>query len=163
MSSWEQRPIEIANLLNPAFCSILLSGCISAYQKEKKEGLPYPLSFLILPLILYKPTRDILPRTSATKMHMWLQDNPEVQINFSSRVHSLIPYTKEAILFGMNIGTIEINKIGNLVITSKKVKKPKWADNSESITCIKKANFIGKWLSQAGTPSSIYIMWGIRI
>ncbi|WP_414577239.1 three component ABC system middle component [Anabaena sp. CCY 9402-a] len=60
MQSWEQRPLEYANLLNPAFCSIILHNAIKGYQNEKKQGMPYPLLFLLLPLVLHNSTRNAL-------------------------------------------------------------------------------------------------------
>jgi hypothetical protein len=56
MSAWNDRPTEIANLLNPAFCALLLAQAVRGYQEETKVGLPYALAFLVLPLVLHKPT-----------------------------------------------------------------------------------------------------------
>ncbi|BDA67679.1 hypothetical protein CAL7716_018450 [Calothrix sp. PCC 7716] len=106
MRSWQERPVEYANLFNPAFCSILLQNAIKGYQKEKKQGIPYPLLFLVLPLVLHISTRNALPKTTVTKLHIWLQKQPEVRVGFAERASYLVPYTKEALAFRMQTGII---------------------------------------------------------
>ncbi|MHC5731680.1 MAG: three component ABC system middle component, partial [Nostoc sp.] len=102
MQSWEQRPFEYANLLNPAFCSILLRNAIKSYHAQKKQGMPYPLLFLVL----HGSTRNALPKTTVTKLHIWLQRQPEARVGFGDRTSYLVPYTKEALAFGMQTGII---------------------------------------------------------
>ena len=72
---WSERPIEIAHLLNPAFCSTLLFESITGYKQENGSGMPFATAFLVLPVVLHKPTRDHLPKSIATKLHAWIQDN----------------------------------------------------------------------------------------
>src|SRR6266699_1933084 len=76
MIRWEERPVEIANLFNPAFCGEILRRCISSYQQTNSLPLPYPLLFLVLPIILHRDTRErISPRQRLT-LHAWLQKHP---------------------------------------------------------------------------------------
>lgn len=162
MIAWNERPIEIANLLNPAFCSMLIFEAVAGYEEKSVNGMPYPITFLILPMVLHKYTRELIPKTLRTKLHIWLQKNPEVKVQFSERTRQLVPYTKESILFGNQSKTLEFNENGNLTRLAKKIKKDKWPENSESHFCRKKAHFTGRWLAEAGSIESIYIMWGIR-
>ena len=37
MRSWDYRPDEVKNLLNPAFCGRVIYGTISEYQKNTKK------------------------------------------------------------------------------------------------------------------------------
>ena len=164
MQSWEQRPFEYANLLNPAFCSILLQNAIKSYQVQKKQGMPYPLLFLVLPLVLHSPTRNDLPKTTATKLHSWLQQHPETRVGFGDRTSNLVPYTKEALAFGMQTGIISICDAGKFTCVKGKLRRNlavSWSKDTEPAICCKKAEFIGRWLAQAGEVSTIYTMWGI--
>lgn len=161
MLHWEKRPIEVANLLNPAFCSILLRDSVETFQIENRQGMSYPLSFLILPLVLHKPTREALPRTTRTKLHTWLQEKPEVRIGFAERARQLVPYSKEAIIFGLQTGIIEVNENGDLIPYSKRLKELSGGDEVEPSICRKKAQFLGRWLAKAGDLPTILIMWGI--
>ena len=132
MRSWQERPIEYANLLNPAFCSILLQKAIRGYQKQKQQDMPYPLIFLVLPIILHSSTRQVLPRDTRTKLHIWLQRQPEVRAGFSDRAKNLVPYAKEALIFGMQTGIIDISASGQFTWVKGKLKSilpVSWSDD----------------------------------
>lgn len=161
MLHWENRPEEIANLFNPAFCSILLFDAIKGFQSEKKTGLPYPLIFLVLPLILHKSTREGIPKNIRAKMHVWVQKYPEFRINFSERTKNLVPYAKEALSFGIQQGTIEITENATLSARKNMSLKSPWNEEDEPAICRKKAKFLGRWLAKAGDVTTIFAMWGI--
>ena len=55
MRRWEERPIEVANLLNPAFCGRLLYQSIVGHSEYESKDMPYVLFFLVLPLVLHAP------------------------------------------------------------------------------------------------------------
>lgn len=161
MQAWEKRPVEAANLLNPPFCSLLLRDAIKGFQKEDAKGMPFPLMFLTLPLVLHKPSRIILPSTIRTKLHVWLQRKPEVRVGFSGRVRNLVPYTREGLIFGMRAGIINAAEDGKVVCTKKRLARKCWPSDSEPAECSQKAEFVGRWFAQAGGVSTIFAMWGI--
>lgn len=80
MDSWEKRSPEVANLLNPAFCAVILYATVAEYQKKAKSGVPFPLLYLLLPIVLHQGTRSRI--NSKTNMVVWLQRNPDVLIVF---------------------------------------------------------------------------------
>ena len=162
MLPWKERPIEIAHLLNPAFCSLLLYDCIASFQENVPLGMPFTLSFLVLPIVLHKSTRESLPRTVHTKLHVWLQEKPQVRIAFAQRTRELAPYTREGILFGLRSGNIDIDT-GKLLVVNNLNDSNLWSDKEETSVCRKKAKFVGHWLAQSGSVSSIFVMWGIRL
>lgn len=162
MLVWEKRPIEIANLLNPAFCSMLIRDSIEGFHKEDRQGMPYSLSFLILPLILHKSTREALPSTIRTKLHVWLQNTQEARVNFVERARQLVPYTKESQFFGLREGIISINEYGNFLPVKRLFTRCSWAnDLIETDSCRNKAYFLGRWLAKVGDVTTIFFMWGI--
>jgi len=162
MLPWGKRPNEVANLFNPAFCALLLTDSIAGFQEYVELGMPYPLSFLILPLTLHKSTRNLLPKSLRTKLHVWLQSRPEVRIGFAKRARELVPYTKEGLAFGLQANSIEITQEGKLVACKDLRKVSLWTDIAESAICREKSRFLGRWLAHSGDVSTIYVMWGIR-
>lgn len=123
MEAWSNRPIEISNLFNPAFCLLIIKSFLDEYQKKTGKGIDYILVFLILPIVLHKNTRAILPKTTNTKMHSWIQNNQEVKISIIQRIDNLAEFTKESIIYGMQLGIIGFDENGRIV--SKKVKLAK--------------------------------------
>lgn len=162
MQPWEYRPTEFAHLFNPAFCSVILQGAIRSFETEQKQGMPYALIFLVLPLVLHKSTRQVLPKTTRTKLHVWLHDQPQVRIGFSERTRSLVPYTKEALAFGIYTGIISLDDHGKLTWVRNRVGTLPWAGNTEPAECHSKAKLTGRWLAQSGEAATIYTMWGVR-
>jgi hypothetical protein len=167
IKSWEQRSPEVANLLNPAFCTILLQNAVRGYQSQKSEGMPSPLIFLILPLVLHPKTTETLPNTIKKGFHSWLKDNPEVIVGFSTRAENLIPHTKEALAFGIKSKIFEISDAGDIAVAKHKILRKTmlreiWTKKSESYRCYSSAKFIGKWLSKIKEESTIFIALGVR-
>src|ERR1039457_6981771 len=58
MRIWNDRPPEIAHLFNPAFCALLIREGVLGFVEVSPGGMPYPLVFLLLPIVLHKATRD---------------------------------------------------------------------------------------------------------
>lgn len=161
MTAWERRPPEIANLLNPAFCSLLVRDSVVGFEQENRRGMPYPLVFIVLPLVLHKQSRECLPVRIDTRLHGWLEANQAVGVGFVERARQLVPYTKEGIVFGMQAGTIRIAESGMLVRGVKSPTKSLWNQGTEPEICRKKAYFVGRWLAKAGEMSTIYMLWGV--
>ena len=162
MLSWEDRPPEVANLLNPAFCSLLLFEAVRGYSQHLGQGMAYPLVFLVLPTVLHKPTREALPGGIRTRLHMWIQKSPASQIGFGRRVQSMKKYTQESLIFGLQHGLLDVDEVGLLVATTRRIPKLPAPSNSEPNIIRKRAAFLGKWLADAGDVGTVLAMWGIR-
>jgi hypothetical protein len=164
MIAWKERPVEVANLLNPAFCSLLLRDAIAAYAKANGTGMDFPLAFLVLPIVLHKATREALPRTTISKFHIWFQEHQALRIGFSTRTKRLIPFTREALLFAMQRGALALDDQGLLVAPKFRFQKvaPEFVSH-EMAYCRDRADFLGKWIGAAGSASYIFNAWGITL
>jgi hypothetical protein len=164
MKLWSQRSIEETSLLNPAFCCLILASSVASYSNLKSEGLPYPLSFMILPIILHRETRELLPRTSRTSMTSWIQENTKVRIQFGDRVISLKSYTNEAILFGFNHQWLKIDQdlLLHTTKTTAIINSSIQNFDNEVKNCVKKAKIIGDWFAGTASIPTIMSLWGIR-
>ena len=96
---WDQRPQEVANLLNPAFDGFLLHQAIAAFEENAGVGMPFEMTFLVLPFVLHEATRNRLPSRSTTHVASWLLEERDLLMGFAERTTDLVPYTREAILF----------------------------------------------------------------
>jgi hypothetical protein len=160
MLPWEDRPLEIANLLNPAFCALLLRDAAYAYEKRASAGLPYPLAFLILPIVLHRQTREALPRTTATLLHPWLLDHSLLQMEVQVLSRRLLPYSREAVIFGLLHSALNVADDGSLESGMKSVRKV-FDRHTEPDACRKAASFVGSWFGKVGDPALVLAMWGI--
>jgi Family of unknown function (DUF6521) len=118
MPTWNERPTEVANLLNPAFVGILLRKAVDGFNGEIKDGMPLELLYLVLPFCLHPATAARLPRSpSATPLHVWLQkeENRDVLLSFAERASALVPFVREALLFSCSRQVISIGEDGLLL------------------------------------------------
>ena len=161
MKSWKNRAIEIAYLLNPAFCGRIIYHAIKTYQQESKQPMPFPLVYLILPMVLHRKTRERMK--SITQMQIWIQRNPEMLIGFADRAQSMVPITNEAVEFLMQSGIVTLTNNAELELAQlfKALSTTKYT-NDEIKECISKSSSVAKWFAKAGTVETIYVSWGVR-
>ena len=163
MRTWTARPKEEAYLLNPAFCCTTLAAAICGYANVREEGVPFPLAFMFLPIVLHKPTRDRLPPNTRTSMAAWLQDYSDARVLFYERLVSLKPHTREAVQFGMLVDWIVPRDGGFLgtTLSESDVNRSirKLAD--EARECVMRARFLGKWFAAAGATHTVMAFWGV--
>lgn len=87
MKSWGMRTHEVAFLLNPAFCGRVIYSTVKTYCERTNRAFPFPLTYLILPLVLHKETRSCI--NCKTKLLVWVQRYPQLLIDFSQRTREL--------------------------------------------------------------------------
>ncbi|WP_039653790.1 three component ABC system middle component [Clostridium tyrobutyricum] len=161
MKNWSERPKEIAYLLNPSFCALLIYCTIKEYEKKCKRKVPFMLIYLILPIVLHKNTRQLI--NSKSIMHTWIQKNAELLINFNKRTRNMIEITNEAVEFLLGCKIINISNTAEISIEKIiSTNKQKYTDDEEILDCINKAGHIGRWFAKSGSTEAIYSMWGVR-
>lgn len=159
LPNWEERPLAVAYLLNPAFCGEVIRRCIFAYQKINPSGFPFQLAFLILPIILNKNIRESLPKSSGKNFVAWIEEHQIIKKDLPNIIKNIVPYSQESIMFLMMYGIIKINENGNFVANPP---KEAISEENEVAECYKKAKILGKLFAKAGTSQSIFIYLGIK-
>jgi len=161
MKAWNQRNPIVANLLNPAFCGEVIRRSANSYNKATNSNFPFAFSFIILPILLHKETRDRMPKTTRSYLFAWVEDNEDLFYNFSLRAKQMVPFTKEAILFLIQNELVEIDNKGQLIVTPKRIKKFSGEDLDEVNTILKKSEMLGKWLSHNSSINSVFSFFRI--
>jgi hypothetical protein len=95
-------------------------------------------------------------------LHVWLQEKPEIKIEFAKRVKNMTPITQEAIIFLMQNHYLNVDNYGDLYLTRSLASRKIPQENQEIKECIKKSVYLGKKLASAGSDSVIFAMWGIK-
>jgi len=153
---WHERNTIVANLFNPAFCGEILRVAADSYNSNCSTKFPYAYSFIILPILLHKPTRDKMPRSTKTYFFVWVEQNDGLFFDFAKRTKSMVKYTKEALLFLLAYKRIELNGNGEIETFKVKSKIVKDENHEEFNEIIKRAEMLGKWLSINNDVKSIY-------
>jgi len=66
--------------------------------------MPYPLVFLVLPIVFPSNIRNSLPERTDREFDAWTKEKSLELLKFDEIVSFLDPYTKEAIIFAIQFG-----------------------------------------------------------
>ncbi|MHB8793181.1 MAG: three component ABC system middle component [Thermoleophilia bacterium] len=141
----------------------MTSAC-AGYEEASIEPLPFALSFMVLPIVLHKNTRETLPRTSRTSIPMWLQEHAEARLGFHERLMALQPITREAIQYGLAFNWISMSEAGGIssAVSDAMINRAIRSLVDDAHDCVQRARFLGKWFAAAASTETTMALWGIR-
>jgi Family of unknown function (DUF6521) len=158
---WIDRPVEIRNLFNPAFCGVVLFRAISGFSVEDKKGMPFSLSLLVLPLSLHQSSRETLQRAIRSYFLKAIAEHPELLVDFGSRCKDMLPFSHEALGLLMHCEALTVSAEGRLLPGPAAVRKTV-NGSDESKACQRVAAFVGKEFARIADRGTIYATLGIR-
>lgn len=161
MKRWDQRPFEVRNLFNPAFCGLVLFRAMQGYEEEDARGMPFSLSLLVMPLCLQKDSREAIAASSRSYLLKITEKNPQVHVGFADRASAMLPYAFEGFGLLMERGCISVADDGRLQTVTDKVRKSV-TGTDETKSCQRVARFIGKEFARIADRVTIYTTFGIR-
>lgn len=161
MKRWDQRPIEIRNLFNPAFCGLILFRALAGFEEENPGGMPFSLALLVLPLCLQRDSREVLAQASRSYLLKTVEKNPQMLVGFGRRTSDLLPFTFEALGFLMQLRCFKVTEAGKLQTIPERVRKSS-VGTPESMACQRVARFIGREFARISDRVTIYTSFGIR-
>jgi hypothetical protein len=161
MKRWDQRPIEVRNLFNPAFCGLVLFRALQGYEEENSNGMPFSLALLVLPLCLQKDSRQVIADSPRSYLLKTVEKNPQLLVGFADRAKNLLPFALEAFGLLMDRGCFTVLQDGRLKTVPGQVRKSV-TGTSESIACQRVARIIGKEFARIADRVTVYTTLGIR-
>lgn len=163
MKRWDQRPFEIRNLFNPAFCGLVLFRALHGYEEEDARGMPFSLSLLVLPLCLQKDSREVITGSPRSYLLKTVEKNQQIMVGFAGRVTQMLPYTFEGFGLLMERGCIAVEEGGRIQTVSKKVRKAvDGTGTAETVACQKVARLVGREFARIADRATVYTTFGIR-
>lgn len=161
MKQWDQRPFEIRNLFNPAFCGLVLFRGLHGYEEEDARGMPFSLSLLVLPLCLHKGSREVIAGSPRRYLLKTTEKNQQVMVGFADRVTQMLPYAFEGFGLLMERGCIAVADDGRIRTVPDKVRKAV-NGTEETVSCQKVARIIGREFARIADRATVYTTFGIR-
>lgn len=160
--AWSERPVEEARNLNPAFCAELVARTIGEFHRSRGSPISIAVAFLVLPLTLHKPTRDVLPGRANAAFATWVAENGPLLAELPERVARLRPISREALLFALRYQLLAIRDgelaPGNRPVRAGSRASPNTDDVNEARAA---AGLLGRWFAGQATESSILQGLGI--
>ena len=160
LAPWLERAQPAADILNPALGAVCVAWCATRYERDTKgEPLPFPLAFLVAPLVLHAPTRAQFPSTAATHFPTWVTRNAEVLVGFPTRSAAFVPYVREGLRAGVRSGLLTATTDGDL--TGNIAAHTTLPSGTELRDIATAAALTGAWFARAGTIANVYTQLGV--
>lgn len=160
--AWVDRPAEEARIFNPAFCSELIGRAAGGYYRARQEALSVTVAFLVLPLSLHRPTRELLPRKANTSFAGWIAEHGTSLAELPGRVKRLRPISREALLFALSHKLLAI-EVGGFIPGAKINRFPSRFDlSTEDVDATRRAaGLLGRWFANQDAQISILKGMGV--
>ncbi len=155
MTPWSQRPRIPATMLNPALLAVVESAAAREYERQVAHSMPWPVAFLVAPLVMHRPTREALPRDTRTHLSTWVSRHALIRAGFPERARELVPFVREGIRFGLGNGVLSLVD-GGLRGTVRSN-----AGEAGLSELIKSAALVGRWLAKTDHPPTAFALFGV--
>lgn len=161
MKRWNQRPFEIRNLFNPAFCGLVLFRAFLGYEEQDARGMPFSLSLLVLPLCLHKDSREVIADSQRSYLLKIVEKNQQIMAGFPDRVTQMLPYAFEGFGLLMERGCIVVADDGRIQTVPDKVRKTV-SGTEETVSGQKVARIVGREFARIADRATVYTTLGVR-
>jgi hypothetical protein len=160
VTEWSARSSVPAALLNPALMACLEAAAASGYEREKEAAMPWPLCFVIAPMVLHRGTRQALPARISSHLAAWVSGNPVLRAGLPLRARALVEPVREGLRFGLRYGLLETVPGGGLRQAVPRLRAPDAGDLRDILA---KATFAGRWLSLSEEPATVFALLGVTV
>jgi hypothetical protein len=158
---WQVRSSVSAAMFNPALIAVILAAAANQYETASSFPMPWPMSYLVPPIVLHEPTRDVLPKTSRTSLPKWAADQIVLTVGFPARAQHLAPYVREALRFGLREQMFNLTLQGTALQCTA---LPKTTKNSpgDLAPIVRAAGMLGRMFARTGDAATVFAALRIR-
>ena len=159
---WEERAVEEARIFNPAFCGELIGHTVHEYHRIREEALGMVITYLVLPLILHRPTREALPLRANKVFVGWVAENSALLAELPERARRLRPVSREALLFALRHRRLALEGDGLLPGSGPVRRGARLATSTDEVkAALKAAGLLGRWFAGQSTQTAILQGMGV--
>ena len=161
MPDARRRSPEASALFNPAFTSLLIHSAIVSHDRESAAGMAWPVSFLVLPLVMHESTRLAFPRTVRKTFVAWIHENPDVRSAFAPRAQALTGVTRQALRNLLRQSLIEVSG-ARFRASGRRVRSATQpVHGQEVVQCVRAATLVGRWMATVEPVTAMGLL-GVR-
>jgi Family of unknown function (DUF6521) len=154
------KPISIDTfaMSNPALTSILIWQFAKSYAKEGASGPSLSLCFIVLPIVMSRPTMRSFDGTNVrTGFLTWLTRHPELTIQLPSQIGAARELTGDALRFGVAYRLFTVARDGTLVVNANAISVANQRlGQDERVRMLKIASHLGEWTQKLPEATVFY-------
>lgn len=146
-------------LFNEAYLATLIALATRNFNDRAGEPMPWPLIFIVVPLVIHASVRDRLPGSTLARFSNWIAHQPLVYAGFGPRALATAPYVRRALRYALRSGVVTIDGDGlRSSITATRYTRLRGEDAKQTG---KQAAFLGRWFAVVADVPSIFGLLGI--
>ncbi len=159
VTPWTDRSPVVAAMLNPALLATIIATAAEEYERADHDPMPWPLAFLVAPLVLHRDTRDALPNSTRSHLATWVSNHPTLRAGLPARARSLAPSVQEGLRFGMEAGVLAVVDDGRLRSSLRIARQP--PDVGDLRALVRSSGLVGKWFAKLDQPATAFALLGV--
>ena len=159
VTPWAERSPVVAAMLNPALLATISAAAAAEYERADGDPMPWPLAFLVAPLVLHRDTREALPNSTRSHLATWVSNHPTLRAGFPARARSLTDPVREGLRFGLNMGVLTIVDDGRIHGSLPVTSRP--PDLGDLRAIVRSAGLVGKWFAKLDQPATSFALMGV--
>ncbi|EGR1391767.1 hypothetical protein ACCF70_000683 [Vibrio parahaemolyticus] len=136
---------EVTELLNPAFCALVYASIVEGYNSTSKSKIPIYMPYILMPIVLHKDSRRVIPTSTRSKFHIWLQNEPQITIGLTDRINSIESHVSKGSMLLNSHGFISMDDESRIFLKRKQHLK----------NMIEQSEFISEYTNSAKRLGSI--------
>jgi len=157
---WRDRASEERASLNPALIAQVIAQASAGHALETAGGMPFHMSYLVVPIVLHAETRSALPATVRTSLASWLSENAVLRDAIQRRVTAFAPLVREGLLLGLRSGSMRLE--GSVIEVANPRAVVPAQDVPELHGLLRSARLVGRLFARVGSESTVFALWGVR-
>lgn len=158
---WADRSPVAAAMFNPAVVAVIIAAATNQYEDVTGDPMPWPLAYLVPPLVLHGPTRSALPRTSRTSLPNWVNKHPVLNAGFPARARHLAPTVREGLRFALRENALQLTADGES-LTNTKLKAVKKTAPGDLALVVLASGMLGRIFGRTRDPATIFATLRVR-
>ena len=155
MSDYLLRPRVEANLLNPALIGLTIAYAAAGYTRDQERPMPWPVAFLIPPLVLHRPTRLALPADARTHFASWVSRHSTLMAGFPRRAAVMTEPTREGLRLVLRARRVAF---ADAAIRAMSLATP---PRGELGQLLRASSLVGRLLARLDQPSTAFALLGV--
>lgn len=155
LPAWQERSAVPAAMFNPSLIALVLAAAANQHESASGFPMPWPLSFLVPPMVLHEPTREALPRTSKTSLPKWAADNIVLTTGFPARARHLVPYVREGVRFGLREQMLSMALQGT-ALQCAKLPRTTAKSPGDLAVIVRGAGMLGRIFARTGDAATVF-------
>ncbi|WGS60302.1 three component ABC system middle component [Vibrio lentus] len=154
---------EVTELLNPAFCALIYASIVDGYNSKSKLKIPMYMPYVLMPVVLHKESRRAIPGTSRSKLHIWLQNEPQITIGLTDRINNLESYISRGSMILKSNNFMVLDENFRISLKNKRKLQTMIKESEYISEYTNRARCLGNICGSFNSESTLLALLGVKL